>query len=168
MSISPHREPGTLPSLIEQLNWRGNTKIAHLSGMTPVVPADAFWDLKDGKSRKEAVQRVKGSWKDFSVLRAEALTKDGVRPVPCMSSRLRGEGYEGGSVNVTDFFPLVSSLFGQRKPSTPFAQYSIVRGLDFEESQALGPLLEDAVLPLREPFSRWFVSFPQPPLYIPR
>jgi hypothetical protein len=49
--------------------------------MTPVVPADVFWDGKDGKSRKEAVGRVKGSWKDFSVLRAEALGKDGVRPV---------------------------------------------------------------------------------------
>lgn len=37
----------------------------------------------------------------------------------------------------------------------PYAQYNVVRGLDLEESQAMGPLLEKSVLPLRDPISRW-------------
>ncbi|GAA5946885.1 hypothetical protein JCM3765_002059 [Sporobolomyces pararoseus] len=49
----------------------------------------------------------------------------------------------------------------KEEEEVPFAQYSVVRGLEFEESQDLGPLLEKSVLPLKEPLSQW-VSLPQP------
>ncbi|GAA5892952.1 hypothetical protein JCM6882_006903 [Rhodosporidiobolus microsporus] len=49
-------------------------------------------------------------------------------------------------------------------PATPYAQYSIVRGFNLHESQALGPLLEKAVEPLREPFSRWVSLEPPYPI----
>lgn len=37
----------------------------------------------------------------------------------------------------------------------PYAQYSVVRGLGFEESQEMGPLLEKSAQPLRDPIARW-------------
>lgn len=42
-----------------------------------------------------------------------------------------------------------------RDDEVPYAQYSVVRGLDFVESQEMGPLLEKSVLPLRDPLARW-------------
>lgn len=42
-----------------------------------------------------------------------------------------------------------------REDEVPYAQYSVVRGLDFVESQEMGPLLEKSVLPLRDPLARW-------------
>ncbi|GAA5859306.1 hypothetical protein JCM8547_001975 [Rhodosporidiobolus lusitaniae] len=121
------REPGVLPSLIEQLNWRGNTKIVHLSSAAPLCPAEFYQDnLMAGDKKGDGLRRLRGEWKDWSVGRA-------------------GEG-------------------GRRKPTTPYAQYSIVRGFPLVESQALGPLLEESVLPLKEPFSRWVSLEPPYPL----
>ncbi|GAA5998738.1 uncharacterized protein JCM10292_007198 [Rhodotorula paludigena] len=48
----------------------------------------------------------------------------------------------------------------------PYAQYGVARGLDFEDSQAIGPLLEKSATPLKEPLSRW-VSLPDPYPVIP-
>ncbi|GAA6021336.1 hypothetical protein JCM10207_002702 [Rhodosporidiobolus poonsookiae] len=120
------REPDALPSLIAQLNWRGTTKIAHLSGVAPLPPAPYFSDGAAG------MKRLRESWRDWSVLPAPPKGEDGVRPRPA--------------------------------PATPFAQYSIVRGLSFDESQTMGPLLEKAVEPLQEPFSRWVSLEPPYPL----
>jgi len=47
----------------------------------------------------------------------------------------------------------------KRDEEVSFAQYSVVRGLDFEESQEMGPLLEEAAKPLKEPLARWCVPF---------
>ncbi|BGP14273.1 hypothetical protein JCM10213_005835 [Rhodosporidiobolus nylandii] len=113
------RVPGAMGEIVELLSWRGN-KVASLSGVAPVETAEFF----EGKG-EEGVRRLRESWKDFSVLRPEALTAEGVKPRP---------------------------------RATPFAQYSILRGLTFEENQALGPLLEKSVEPLREPWSKWVTT----------
>ncbi|GAA5838425.1 hypothetical protein JCM11251_004934 [Rhodosporidiobolus azoricus] len=123
------REPGALHDLLTLLRWRGNTPVAHLSSIAPLLPADVL--AAGGASERDQVERLKGGWKDWSVLRAPPLDQQGVR---------------------------------RRKPSTPFAQYSILRGLSLDESQALGPLLEKAVAPLQEPFSRWVSLDPPYPL----
>ncbi|GAA5976744.1 hypothetical protein JCM11641_005681 [Rhodosporidiobolus odoratus] len=44
------------------------------------------------------------------------------------------------------------------RPATPYAQSSVLRGMSFEETQALGPLLEESAGPLREPLSRWVTA----------
>ncbi|POY72544.1 hypothetical protein BMF94_4370 [Rhodotorula taiwanensis] len=49
----------------------------------------------------------------------------------------------------------------RRDDEVPYGQYGLVRGFDFEDSQAMGPLLEQSALPLRDPISRW-VSLPDP------
>ncbi|GAA5841691.1 hypothetical protein JCM3766R1_005153 [Sporobolomyces carnicolor] len=117
------REPDGLTQVVQQLNWRGDNKLASLSGISPMPPADHF--AADGK---DGVERLKKSWMDWSVL-----------PDP--------EGTRS------------------RKAETPFAQYSVVRGYDFEESQALGPILESSTT-LQEPLSQW-VSLPQPYPIVP-
>ncbi|GAA6027838.1 hypothetical protein JCM8097_001741 [Rhodosporidiobolus ruineniae] len=127
------REPGTLPQIISLLNHRGNTKLAHLSGLAPVPPLDSFPGGSD-----EAVRYFRGAWKDFSEYRPRGMDE-------------LGAGKAGGG--------------RKRDDTVPFAQYSIVRGLSFEESQALGPVLEEAVKPLQEPFSQWVSLEPPYPLF---
>jgi len=51
-----------LTSIVQQLNWRGDNKIASLSGVTPIAPSEFWSDGKDG------VDRLKKSWLDFSTL----------------------------------------------------------------------------------------------------
>lgn len=46
----------------------------------------------------------------------------------------------------------------RRDDEVPYGQYGLVRGFDFEDSQAMGPLLEQSALPLRDPISRWYVA----------
>jgi hypothetical protein len=58
--------------------------------------------------------------------------------------------------------PPMRNGVSQVSPSSdqlPYARYSILRGLDFEDSQALGPVLEEYVKPLREPLVRWCALF---------
>ncbi|SCZ93049.1 BZ3500_MvSof-1268-A1-R1_Chr6-2g08428 [Microbotryum saponariae] len=115
------REPDGLNQTVAQLNWRGDNKICHLVGATPLSPAEHL--AGDTGQRK-----LKESMMDFSVL------------------------------------PFGSDEEAKNKPrmtSTPFAQYSIVRGYEFEETQELGPILERASLPLKEPLAQW-VCLPPP------
>ncbi|BGP46430.1 mtDNA inheritance, partitioning of the mitochondrial organelle [Rhodotorula kratochvilovae] len=118
------REPDVLPSLIEQLNWRGGTKLASLSGHTPLAPAAHYGPT----GSDAAVRKLRAGERDWSVWRGE------------------GEGAEEED---------------PKDEEAPYAQYSVVRGLDFEESQEMGPLLEKAAEPLKEPLVRW-VSLPDP------
>ncbi|KDE03252.1 hypothetical protein MVLG_06246 [Microbotryum lychnidis-dioicae p1A1 Lamole] len=115
------REPDGLNQTVAQLNWRGDNKICHLVGATPLLPAEHL--AGDTGQRK-----LKESMMDFSVL------------------------------------PFGSDEEAKNKPrttSTPFAQYSVVRGYEFEETQELGPILERASLPLKEPLAQW-VCLPPP------
>ncbi|GAA6014540.1 hypothetical protein JCM11491_004532 [Sporobolomyces phaffii] len=111
------REPDCLTQIVQQLNWRGDNKVASLSGISPMLPSEHFDDGPDG------VSRLQKSWMDYSVLPDQ----DGKR---------------------------------SKKEETPFAQYSVVRGFEFEESQRLGPILEQTTT-LTEPLSQW-VSLPHP------
>ncbi|GAA5905693.1 uncharacterized protein JCM6883_005414 [Sporobolomyces salmoneus] len=115
-SNSELREPDCLTQIVQQLNWRGSNKIASLSGVSPMLPAEFF----EGEG---GIERLKKSWMDWSVLPDQ----EGKR---------------------------------SKKEDIPFAQYSVVRGFELQESQALGPLLESST-PLKEPLSQW-VSLPHP------
>ncbi|SCV67865.1 BQ2448_5476 [Microbotryum intermedium] len=115
------REPDGLNQTVAQLNWRGDNKICHLVGATPLLPAEHL--AGDAGQKK-----LKDSMMDFSVLPVE-----------------RDE----------------ESKSKARANSTPFAQYSVVRGYEFEQTQELGPILERAVLPLKEPLAQW-VCLPPP------
>ncbi|GAA5907327.1 hypothetical protein JCM5296_002693 [Sporobolomyces johnsonii] len=110
------REPDCLTQIVQQLNWRGDNKIAHLSGITPMLPAEHY-------AGADGMQRLRKSWMDWSVL---------------------------------------PDLEGTRGPKAenPFAQHSVVRGFDFHESQALGPILEQSTT-MKEPLSTW-VTLPHP------
>ncbi|KAK4698262.1 hypothetical protein P7C70_g8020, partial [Phenoliferia sp. Uapishka_3] len=62
--LTPHsvlREIDGLNQVVSQLNWRGDNKIAHLQGATPLLPPEHL----DGP---QGPQMVKDSLKDFSVL----------------------------------------------------------------------------------------------------
>lgn len=54
------REIDGLTSIVNQLNWRGDNKIAHLTGATPMLPPE---QLKGDSG----IQTLKDSFKDFSV-----------------------------------------------------------------------------------------------------
>ncbi|GAA5932647.1 hypothetical protein JCM1841_000322 [Sporobolomyces salmonicolor] len=110
------REPDCLTQIVQQLNWRGDNKIAHLSGIAPMLSAEHY-------AGAAGTQRLRKSWMDWSVL-----------PDP--------EGTRGG------------------KAENPFAQHSVVRGFGFDESQVLGPILEQSTT-LQEPLSTW-VTLPHP------
>ncbi|GAA5921392.1 hypothetical protein JCM3775_003027 [Rhodotorula graminis] len=126
------REPDVLTSVIEQLNWRGGTKIASLSGHTPLAPAPYY----GSSGSDEARRKVRAGERDFSAWRGDEEDE---------AERARDRQVKEK----------------KRDDEVPFAQYSVVRGLDFEESQEMGPLLEEAVKPLKEPLVRW-VSLPDP------
>ncbi|GAA6062237.1 hypothetical protein JCM10212_000816 [Sporobolomyces blumeae] len=110
------REPDCLTQIVQQLNWRGDNKIAHLSGISPILPAEHY-------PGSDGLAELKRSVMDWSV-----------QPDPTGSRSTKEE--------------------------IAFAQYGIVRGLEFDESQALGPILEKST-PLNEPLSQW-VSLPDP------
>ncbi|ORY88902.1 tubulin domain-domain-containing protein [Leucosporidium creatinivorum] len=116
------REPDSLNSIITQLNWRGDNKICHLTGSTPLLPPH----LLGGAAGQQA---LKESLKDFSVFSQPRTDED-------------------------------KALGKKERRSEPFAQYSVVRGYETEETQALGPILE-ASTPLKEPLSTW-ICLPHP------
>ncbi|GAA5976550.1 hypothetical protein JCM10908_005541 [Rhodotorula pacifica] len=122
------REVEALSTITEQLNWRGDNKVASLSGMNPIAPR-ANWSKNDTDATKE----LKRSTKDWSAYEDD----EGSRANEQRHRRRDGDD------------------------EVPFAQYSVVRGLDFEESQEMGPLLEKSAQPLRDPIARW-VSLPDP------
>lgn len=115
--FSPSREPDCLNSIITQLNWRGDNKIVHLSGATPMLPPH----LLTGPTGQKQLQ---DSFKDFSIY---------VQPPP-----QEGEVVKQKSLGRSD----------------PFAQYTVVRGYEDDEVQALGPILEVST-PLKEPLTTW-------------
>ncbi|KAM0788396.1 hypothetical protein ACM66B_001534 [Microbotryomycetes sp. NB124-2] len=53
------REPGVLDQVVSQLNWRGDNKIAHLAGLTPMLPPHHL----EGRAGQRTLS---GSIKDFS------------------------------------------------------------------------------------------------------
>jgi len=59
------------------------------------------------------------------------------------------------------------SARAQVKEETPYAQYSVVRGFSFEESQQMGPILESTTL-LKHPLSQWYQLSLFPALYFPK
>lgn len=61
---------------MNQLNWRGDNKIAHLQGAAPFLSPDQL----EGPN---GVQIYKDSVKDFSIL--PNLPPPKVRPFPCLS-----------------------------------------------------------------------------------
>ncbi|GAA5939706.1 Dml1p [Sporobolomyces koalae] len=110
------REPDCLTQIVQQLNWRGDNKIATLCGAAPMLSAEYF-------SGAGGIETLKKSSMDWSTLPDASGTRT-------------------------------------KKEETPFAQYGIVRGFEFEDSQALGTVLEKSTS-LQEPLSQW-VSLPQP------
>ncbi|GEM12649.1 tubulin/FtsZ, GTPase domain containing protein [Rhodotorula toruloides] len=138
------REPDALSEIPTLLNYRTTTRIASISGMAPLLTepwlrrrtelgeAEELW-----RERVRGMEKAWGRWEEKEGERDEEMD-DLYRP-----SRLRSNGTSSSS----------------RSDQIPYARYSILRGLDFEESQALGPVLEEYVKPLREPLVRW-VSLP--------
>ncbi|KAK4051838.1 mtDNA inheritance, partitioning of the mitochondrial organelle [Microbotryomycetes sp. JL201] len=55
------REPGVLDQVVSQLNWRGDNKIAHLAGSTPMLPPHHLEGLVGQRALLESI-------KDFSLL----------------------------------------------------------------------------------------------------
>ncbi|GAA5877726.1 hypothetical protein JCM16303_000218 [Sporobolomyces ruberrimus] len=127
------REPENLTRIVQQLNWRGDNKLATLSGISPMIPGE-FFEGVDGKAR------LKKSWMDWSVL-PDTEGKRSVESLPYS-------------------FLSLYAPYSEKKEDVPFAQYSVVRGFEFEESQKLGPILEGSTR-LQEPLSQW-VSLPHP------
>ncbi|GAA5868999.1 hypothetical protein JCM3774_002443 [Rhodotorula dairenensis] len=125
------REVDALSTITEQLNWRGNNKVASLSGINPIAPRPN-WPKDDAA----AVKELKRSTKDWSAYEDEGNQDTSANREP---PQRRRDGDD----------------------EIPYAQYSVVRGLDFEESQEMGPLLEKSALPLQDPIARW-ISLPDP------
>lgn len=123
--------------MINQLNWRGDNKIAHLSGASPLLPPSLV-------AGPLGLVTLKSSIKDFSI-------------APVIPERKVGQklAFRRASLNIL--------LSQSKKPidprlNEPFAQYSIVRGYEGDELETFGPILESTTA-LREPLSTWCVGF---------
>ncbi|BGP30427.1 mtDNA inheritance, partitioning of the mitochondrial organelle [Rhodotorula toruloides] len=141
------REPGALSDIPTLLNYRTTTRIASISGMAPLLTEP--WlrrRTEEGESEEGWRERVRVMEKGWSAWEEEDVERDEKADDPSRpSKRTISNGLSPSS----------------RTDQIPYARYSILRGLDFEESQALGLVLEEFVKPLREPLVRW-VSLPDP------
>ncbi|KAJ8295731.1 hypothetical protein OF846_001090 [Rhodotorula toruloides] len=142
------REPGALSEIPTLLNYRTTTRIASISGMTPLL-TDPWLRRRteegEGEERwRETVRGLEKGWSAWEEEEEEERDEE-VDDPSRRAKRTTSKGLSSSS----------------RSDQIPYARYSILRGLDFEESQALGPVLEEYVKPLREPLVRW-VSLPDP------
>ncbi|KAK4331332.1 tubulin/FtsZ, GTPase domain containing protein [Rhodotorula toruloides] len=142
------REPNALSEIPTLLNYRTTTRIASLSGVAPLFTEP--WlrrRTEEGESEEGWRERVRGlekgwsAWEEDQEEERDEAADNPSRP----SKRTTKNGLSPSS----------------RPEQIPYARYSILRGLDFDKSQALGRVLEEYVKPLREPLVRW-VSLPDP------